>query len=178
MSRVGIQALTIASGITLSIDDGAVTVKGSKGENSVAIPDGIKVEQDGDQVTVSRTAENPHTRAMHGTIRSLLSNAIQGVHEGFQRDLIIEGVGYRAALQGKELVLNLGFSHPINYPVPEGVDIKVDGQTALCITGIDKQKVGQAAARIRGFSPAEPYKGMGVRYKEEKVRRKVGKAVS
>lgn len=178
MSRVGIQPISIVSGVTLSIGDGVVTIKGAKGENSVAIPEGIKIEQEGDSVTVSRTAETPHTRAMHGTVRSLLDNAMEGVSKGFQRDLIIEGVGYRAALEGQKLVLNLGFSHPINYPVPDGVEIKVDGQTALSISGIDKQKVGQAAARIRGFSPAEPYKGKGVRYKEEQIRRKVGKAVS
>ena len=178
MSRVGIQPITVPGAVTITIGEGTIQVKGPKGETSVSIPEGINVKQEGASITVSRANEGKHTRAMHGTARSLLANAVEGVDKGFQRSLEISGVGYRVALQGRELVLNLGFSHPINFPIPDGIDIQVDGQTALTVSGIDKQQVGLVAARIRGFSPAEPYKGKGVKYKGEQIRRKVGKAVA
>ena len=178
MSRIGIQPIDVPVGVTIDIADKNIRVKGPKGELKVSSLSGIEVGMDGTVLTVVRTNEARHIRAMHGTVRSLLANAIKGTHHGFEKSLEIEGVGYRVSLQGRELVLNLGFSHPINFPIPEGIDIEVNGQTGLTIRGIDKQQVGQVAARIRGFSPAEPYKGKGVRYKGEHVRRKVGKAVS
>ena len=179
MSRVGIQPIAVPAGVTVTIADGRVTAKGPRGEGAVKVPGGVlAVEQDGGVVTVTRRDESKHTRAMHGTMRSLIANLVKGVHEGFERFLEIQGVGYRAALQGGELVLNLGYSHPIHFAVPEGIEITVDGQTSITVRGVDKQQVGLVSARIRGFSPVEPYKGKGVRYREEQVRRKVGKAVA
>lgn len=178
MSRVGIQPIAVPGTVTITTGEGSVQVKGPKGETSISIPQGISVNQEGTDLNVTRSNEEKHTRAMHGTVRSLLANAVEGVEKGFQRSLEISGVGYRVALQGRELVLNLGFSHPINFPIPDGIEIQVDGQTALTVSGIDKQQVGQVAARIRGYSPAEPYKGKGVKYKGEQIRRKVGKAVA
>ena len=165
MSRIGVQPVSIPDGVTVTIGQGSVTAKGPKGESSLSIPESISVEQGESGICVSRLGEEKNVRALHGTIRSLLAN-------------LVEGVGYRAALQGKELVLSLGFSHPIHYQIPDGIEVKVDGQTAVGVTGIDKQQVGLVAARIRAFSPVEPYKGKGVRYRDEQVRRKVGKAVS
>ena len=178
MSRIGIQPIKVPVGVTIDIADSEIRVKGPKGELKVSYLTGIEIGMEGTDLKVARTHEGRHIRAMHGTVRSLLANAVEGAHKGFERSLEIEGVGYRVALQGRELVLNLGFSHPINFPIPDGIDIEVNGQTGLTIRGIDNQQVGQVAARIRGFSPAEPYKGKGVRYKGEHVRRKVGKAVS
>jgi len=178
MSRIGIQPIPVPGEVTIDVAESEVRVKGPKGEINVSCLTGIKIEVEGAEITVSRTNQDRHIRAMHGTVRSLLANAVEGVHKGFERSLEIEGVGYRIALQGRELVLNLGFSHPINFPLPDGIDVEVNGQTGLTVRGINKQQVGQVAARIRGFSPAEPYKGKGVRYKGEYIRRKVGKAVS
>jgi len=178
MSRIGVQPVSIPDGVTVTIGQGSVTAKGPKGESSLSIPESISVEQGESGICVSRLGEEKTARALHGTIRSLLANLVEGVSKGFERHLLIEGVGYRAALQGKELVLSLGFSHPIHYQIPDGIEVKVDGQTAVGVTGIDKQQVGLVAARIRAFSPVEPYKGKGVRYRDEQVRRKVGKAVS
>jgi large subunit ribosomal protein L6 len=178
MSRIGIQPVTIPDGVSVTIGQGVVTAKGPKGENSLSVPESLSVEQGELGISVSRRSEEKTVRALHGTIRSLLSNLVEGVSKGFERHLVIEGVGYRAALQGSELVLSLGFSHPIHYQVPEGIEVKVDGQNAVGVSGIDKQQVGLVAARIRSFSPVEPYKGKGVRYRDEQVRRKVGKAVA
>jgi len=178
MSRIGIQPITVPGAVTVTAASDAVRVKGPKGETAVTLPAGISVRQDGTTVVVERGSEDKHTRAMHGTVRSLIANAVEGVEKGFSRSLEIAGVGYRAALQGRELVLNLGYSHAIHFPLPEGIDIQVDNPTALTVSGIDKQQVGLVAARIRGFAPAEPYKGKGVKYKDEQIRRKVGKAVA
>jgi large subunit ribosomal protein L6 len=178
MSRIGIQSITLPGSVSVTIGEDAVRVKGPRGETAVSRPASIDVRRDGGELCVSRTSEDSQTRAMHGTVRSLLANAVEGVEKGFSRSLEITGVGYRVVLQGRELVLSLGFSHPIHFPIPDGIDIQVDGTTALTVSGIDKQQVGQVAARLRGFAPAEPYKGKGVRYKNEKIRRKVGKAVA
>jgi large subunit ribosomal protein L6 len=178
MSRVGIQPIAVPEGVTVSIADGRISAQGPKGEGAVSVPEFLTVSQEGQSVFVKRKNEAKRSRAMHGTIRSLMSNLVEGVHRGFERQLEIEGIGYRAALQGRELALSLGFSHVINFPIPDGIDVELKGQTSLTISGIDKQQVGLVAARIRAFSPAEPYKGKGVRYLGEQVRRKTGKAVS
>jgi large subunit ribosomal protein L6 len=144
----------------------------------MAIPERIEVKHEGDTLSVTRTSQEKRVRALHGTIRSLLANMVEGVHKGFERVLMIEGVGYRAVLDGPVIALSLGYSHVIRFPIPDGIEIAVDGQTTVTVRGKDKQQVGEVSARIRGFAPAEPYKGKGVRYKDEKVRRKVGKAVA
>lgn len=177
MSRIGIKPIAL-DGASLDIQVDHVVVKGSKGELSVSVPACLAVSQDEGRAVVARTVDTKGARALHGTIRSLIANAVEGVNKGYERGLEIEGVGYRAALEGQDVVLNLGFSHPIRFPVPEGIEVKIDGQTTLTISGIDKQLVGQVAAHIRFFSPVEPYKGKGVKYKGEQVRRKVGKAVA
>lgn len=177
MSRVGIQPIDVPAGVSVSASEGGVTVQGPQGESTLAVPNRVSVSVDGNTVTVSRNGQDKQSRALHGTIRSLVANMVEGVSKGFQIQLVIEGVGYRAALEGRTLVLNLGYSHAIEFPVPDGIEVKLDGQTGVTVSGIDKQQVGQVAARIRAFAPAEPYKGKGVRYKDEQIRRKVGKAV-
>jgi len=178
MSRVGIQPIPVPSGVDIDLRPGQVRVKGPRGENELAIPDRLEVKQEGDTLLVTRTSQEKRVRALHGTIRSLVANMVEGVHKGFERILIIEGVGYRAVVEGQVLVLSLGFSHAIRFPIPDGIEITMDGLTTVTVRGNDKQQVGEVSARIRGFSPAEPYKGKGVRYKNEHVRRKVGKAVA
>jgi large subunit ribosomal protein L6 len=178
MSRIGLQPITLPRDVTVTAADDGLLVRGPQGEWRLPVPDFLDVRQDGGTVTVERRNDRAHSRAMHGTFRSLLANSVEGVSKGFERALTIEGVGYRAAVQGTTLVLSLGYSHEIRFDVPEGIEVKLDGQTSLSISGVDKQQVGQVAARIRSFSPAEPYKGKGVRYKGEQIRRKAGKAVS
>ena len=178
MSRIGMQPIDLPGTVSVTVGEGTVRVKGPRGETTVACPAGIRVSRDGATLNVSRTGDEVHLRALHGTLRSLLANAVKGVDQGFSRSLEITGVGYRVAQDGRDLVLSLGLSHPIRFPVPEGIDVQIGGQTALTLSGIDKHLVGQVAARLRGFAPAEPYKGKGVRYKNEKIRRKVGKAVA
>lgn len=177
MSRIGNQPVVIEKGVDARLDGRTVFVKGGKGELSLVLPDGIEVSVDGGLMNVTRTRELKTVRSLHGTIRSLLAGMVEGVSKGFTRELVIEGVGYRAAMQGSTLVLNVGFSHPIEYPIMDGVSVTVVKDTSLTVEGFDKQKVGQTAARIRSFAPAEPYKGKGIRYKGEKIRRKAGKTV-
>ena len=177
MSRIGILPIAIPAGVTVSVDGGDVAVRGPLGECRLPVPGAMKVAVDDGTVVVSRPDDEKQSRAMHGTVRSLVANMVEGVSRGFQRNLVIEGVGYRAILEESLLILNLGYSHPIRFEVPEGIDVKLEGQTGIVISGIDKQQVGQVAARIRAYAPAEPYKGKGVRYKDEQIRRKVGKAV-
>ena len=178
MSRVGKKPIPVPAGVTVAIEGSAVTVRGPKGERSWRCPEGIAVRQEGAQLAVERAAETSELRAMHGTARSLIANMVEGVTRGFERSLEIQGVGYRAQVQGQSLVLNLGFSHPIEFAVPEGVTVTAPDATHLTVSGADKQQVGDVSARIRGFSPAEPYKGKGVRYRDEQVRRKAGKTVA
>ncbi|HMP72797.1 MAG TPA: 50S ribosomal protein L6 [Kiritimatiellia bacterium] len=178
MSRIGKKIITVPAGVTVSVADGVVTVKGPKGELTQALPSYLKVESGAEGVTVSPVASHPSSNAMHGTIRSLINNMIVGVSTGYSRDLEIQGVGFRASIQGQTLTLNLGYSHPIVYEIPTGVTVAVKDNTAVNVSGSDKQTVGQVCARIRSFYPAEPYKGKGVRYKGEQVRRKAGKAVA
>lgn len=178
MSRIGKQPILIPAGVTVETAGPVVTVKGPKGESSYTAPDSISVKVEENTVTVSRLDESRHSAAMYGTVRSVVNNMVIGVNTGYKKQLLIEGVGYKAQLKGAELVLALGYSHDIVYSIPEGIKIDVQGGTTVDIEGIDKQLVGQVAARIRDFSPVEPYKGKGVRYSDEQVRRKEGKAVA
>jgi large subunit ribosomal protein L6 len=178
MSRIGKQPVLIPGGVTAEVKGQTVTIKGSKGELSYTSPSCIAVALEDNAVVVSRKDESKFGKAMFGTVRSLVSNMVVGVSQGYKKDLIIEGVGYKAQMSGKEIVLSLGFSHDINYQIPEGITVDVKNNTNVSIEGIDKQLVGQVAARIRDYSPAEPYKGKGVRYAGEQIRRKEGKAVA
>jgi len=178
MSRVGKEPITIPSGVEVSIAGQTVTVKGPKGQSAWTAPDLISVATENEQVTVGRKNETKEARSLHGTIRSIINNMVFGVQNGYVKELEIQGVGYKAQLQGRTLVLALGFSHDINYEIPEGITIEVNGTTDVKVSGHEKALVGLVAARIRAFSPAEPYKGKGVRYKGEQVRRKEGKAVA
>lgn len=178
MSRIGKMPLTIPAGVDVSLSGDIATVKGPKGESTLRIPAQIAVMIDGGVATVVCKEESKAAHALHGTIRSTLQNMVTGVQNGYVKELEIQGVGYKAQLQGSVLVLSLGFSHEIKYEIPAGIKIEVGGTTEVKISGHEKALVGQVAARIRGFAPAEPYKGKGVRYKGEQVRRKEGKAVA
>lgn len=178
MSRIGNFPIPITSGVTFEVKGRSVHVKGDKGEFDWAIPDDIDVAVDEGSVKVSRSANHKQARAMHGTTRALLANMIEGCANGYKKELELHGVGFRASVKGSTITLALGYSHPIAYTPPEGVTIVVEKDTDISITGHDKQKVSQAAAQIRSYYPAEPYKGKGVRYKGEVVRRKAGKAIS
>jgi large subunit ribosomal protein L6 len=174
MSRIGKSPITVPAGVTITVADGAVAVKGPKGELSRTIPGAIIVRQDGDVVVVERPDDERENRALHGMFRSLVNNMVVGVTEGFRKELDIVGVGYRAAAQGKtKLDMSLGFSHPVVIEAPDGIEFVVPQPTRIEIHGIDKQLVGQVAASLR---KPEPYKGKGVRYVDERVRRKAGKA--
>lgn len=179
MSRVGNTPIAIPSGVEVKVAGSTVTVQGPKGENARELPETITVSVEDNRVIVARSQETKKSRALHGTIRSVIQNMIIGVTEGYEVDLEISGVGYKAVMQGASCVLSLGFSHDIHYEIPEGVTVELDKPgTAVKVSGIDKALVGQVAARIRLFSPAEPYKGKGVQYKGEQIRRKEGKAVA
>mgnify|MGYP001206684562 CR=1 FL=1 len=178
MSRIGKKPIEVPKGVTLSVDGALVKGKSAAGELAVRIPSGIAVKLDGAVATVSTTREDAALGALHGTTRSLISNMVTGLAKPYVKELEIQGVGFRAQQQGQKLVLALGFSHPIEFAVPAGVTAKVADGTSITLTGADKHLVGETAARIRGFFPAEPYKGKGVRYKGEHVRRKAGKAVA
>lgn len=180
MSRIGKQPIAIIDGVTVDVNGQTVAVKGAKGETSYTAPSCIGIALEDNSVVISRTDESKFGKAMFGTVRSLINNMIEGVSKGYKKDLIIEGVGYKAVMQGaQEIILSLGYSHDINYAIPEGIKVEVGGGgTAVSVEGIDKQLVGQVAARIRDYSPVEPYKGKGVRYNGEQVRRKEGKAVA
>lgn len=177
MSRVGKNPVTAPQGVDMSIVAGVLTVKGKKGQLTLSLrEDLVEVSVDGGACTVKpRNAEDRRSRAMWGTTRANVQNMVTGVSEGFTRDLELVGVGYRAAVQGRKLTLNLGFSHDVHYPLPEGIDAVCEKPTAIRISGYDKQKVGQVAAEIRGYRPPEPYKGKGVKYAGEQINRKEGK---
>lgn len=178
MSRIGKQPISIPSGVTVAVAGQTVTVKGSKGESSYTAPSCVSVNVEGNSVEVARTDASKMGVAMFGTMRSLINNMVVGVSQGYKKTLLIEGVGYKAQMQGSNIVLSLGFSHEINYAIPEGIKVDVQGSTTVTVEGIDKHLVGQVSARIRDYAPAEPYKGKGVRYSDEKIRRKEGKAVA
>lgn len=178
MSRVGKRPIPVPAGVTVEIEGTRVAVRGPKGERRWTCPEGIAARVDGAQIHVDRAGETAALRSLHGTSRSLIANMVDGVARGFSRALEIQGVGYRAQVQGRMLVMNLGYSHAIEFEVPEGVTVTAADATHLTVSGTDKQQVGDVSARIRGFAPAEPYKGKGVRYKDEQVRRKAGKTVA
>lgn len=175
MSRIGLKPIEIPSGVQLKVEDCRVQVSGQSGNLSYTHSPLLKVNSDGKQVSVSRDGDDKESKSLHGLTRSLIANMITGVSAGFSKELEINGVGYRANLKGKVLELNLGYSHPINYQIPEGISIEVDKQVKVKVKGIDKQKVGQVAAEIRGFRQPEPYKGKGIKYADETIRRKAGK---
>ena len=178
MSRIGKEPINFSANVDVSLNGNKINIKGSKGESFYITPDCIRVEVKDNQIIVSRGDDKKFSKAMFGTVRSLINNMIIGVTEGYKKNLIIEGVGYKAQLKGNEIVLSLGFSHDIVYKIPDGITINIDSGTNISVEGIDKQLVGQVAARIRDYSPVEPYKGKGVRYANEQVRRKEGKAVA
>jgi large subunit ribosomal protein L6 len=175
MSRIGRQPIAVPSGVTVAIDPEVVRVNGPKGELSERIPRDITVTQEDDQILVTRPTDRGEHRALHGLVRSLVANMVTGVTDGYEKRLEIQGVGYRAALRGKDLELALGFSHPVSIKAPQGIDFEVPQPTRVVVRGISKQLVGEVAANIRKQRPPEPYKGKGIRYEGEYVARKVGK---
>ena len=175
MSRIGRKPIEVPEAVTISVASGRVTVNGPKGELTQAISPDMKVEQSNGTLTVERPTDRGEHRALHGLTRSLIANMVEGVTDGFEKCLEIQGVGYRAKLQGKNLELALGYSHPVAMPAPEGIEFEVPQPTEVVVRGIDKQLVGETAAQIRKKRPPEPYKGKGIRYSGEYVRRKVGK---
>jgi large subunit ribosomal protein L6 len=175
MSRIGKKPIQIPEGVEIDVEPGAVKVKGPKGELSQEVSRDMKVAIDDGTLTVDRPTERGEHRALHGLTRSLIANMVEGVTEGFERRLEIQGVGYRAQLKGKALEMSLGYSHPVTIQAPEGIEFEVPVPTEVVVRGIDKQLVGETAARIRKSRPPEPYKGKGVRYAGEHVARKVGK---
>ena len=175
MSRVGKKPVAVPSGVTASVDGQVVNVKGPKGSLSLVLHGDVSAKVEGAEIKVDPRVDTQRARAMWGTYRSLLANVMTGVTKGFEEKLEITGVGYRAAVQGKNLQLQLGYSHDVVYPIPEGISIVAPKPTEITITGSDKQKVGQVAAEIRDFRPPEPYKGKGVKYVGEYIFRKEGK---
>ena len=175
MSRIGKQPIELPSGVSVSISPGRVMVNGPLGELTQQVPVRMKIEQEDSSVVVTRPSERGDDRALHGLTRSLIANMVEGVTNGFQKRLEIQGVGYRAALRGTDLELNVGFSHPVVLKAPAGITFEVPTPVEVIVKGIDKQQVGQVAAEVRKVRPPEPYKGKGIRYEGEYVRRKVGK---
>jgi large subunit ribosomal protein L6 len=175
MSRIGRKAVAVPSGITATVEGQTVKVKGPKGALSVVLPDEVAVKLDGSGIKVDPRGDSKRARGQWGTSRTLVANLITGVTKGFEQRLEINGVGYRAAVQGKNLQLALGYSHDVIYPIPEGITIATPRPIEIVISGIDRQKVGQVAAEIRRYRPPEPYKGKGIKYADERVFRKEGK---
>ena len=178
MSRVGKKPVAIPSGVTVNVQGASVTVKGPKGTLSLNVPASCKVAVEGNEIVVTRDSELKPVRALHGTTRAHLNNMVNGVSAGFTRDLEIIGVGYKAEARGKTLVLTLGYSHPIDFAVPEGIVIETPEPTKIRVAGIDRQRVGQVAAEIRALRAPEPYKGKGVKYADETIVRKAGKSAA
>ena len=175
MSRIGKNPVSVPANVQAEVSGQTVKVKGPKGELSVTLPEDVKIEKDGSALKVTPREDTQRARAMWGLSRTLVANQIKGVVDGYSETLEIHGVGFRAALKGKELNLQLGFSHDVDVPVPEGIEVKTPDQTTIVISGIDKQAVGQLAAEIRRWRKPEPYKGKGIRYSDEYVFRKEGK---
>jgi len=176
MSRIGRALIKIPDGVTVTQADGEVRVKGPKGQLAERMPAGIDVEISAEEVNFKRRDERKETRSLHGLARALVANMVTGVVTPFVKELEIQGVGYRAEVSGKNLVLNVGYSHPVEMPIPQGLSVSVDRNVIVKIEGISRQVVGQYAADVRSTRPPEPYKGKGIRYLDERVRRKVGKA--
>jgi large subunit ribosomal protein L6 len=175
MSRIGRKPIPVPAGVSISISPGRVMVNGPLGELSQQVPQRIGVEQKDGELIVTRPTERGEDRALHGLTRTLVANMVEGVTSGFQKTLEIQGVGYRASLRGSSLELAVGYSHPVVIPPPEGISFEVPQPALVVVKGIDKQRVGQVAAEVRAVRPPEPYKGKGIRYSGEYVRRKVGK---
>ena len=168
--------MKVPSGVTVSVRPAAVEIKGPRGNSTVHVAPSLSVEQKGDEIVVARTQETREARALHGLTRKQIANVVTGVSSGFTRTLEINGVGYRAEIRGNSIFLTLGFSHPILFQLPAGVTAKVDKQVVITLESADRQALGEAAAAIRGLKPPEPYKGKGIKYAEETIRRKSGKA--
>ncbi len=175
MSRIGKKPIPIPDKVTVTIDGRTIAVKGSKGELKRTLPEGVTLKQEDGQILVERINESRMARERHGLCRTLVANMVEGVSKGYERKLEIQGVGYRAAVQGPNLNLNMGYSHPVLIEPPAGIAFVVEGNTNVTVSGIDKELVGNTAAKVRAVRPPEPYKGKGIRYQGEKVRRKVGK---
>ena len=178
MSRIGNNPIPLPAGVTVKIDGSTSVVKGPKGEHSQHIPLGMTFEEKDGVLTITRPDDSKTSKARHGLVRALIANQVKGVTEGFVKKLEIQGVGYRAAVKGKVLDLQLQFSHPVEYPIPEGITITCPDNTHIDVAGVDKQVVGQVAAEIRAYRKPEPYKGKGIRYVDEYVVRKAGKAAA
>jgi large subunit ribosomal protein L6 len=176
MSRVGRKPIPLPKGVEVSQQENEIVVKGPKGSLKTKLIEGLSMKVENGSVVFDRTNEERQTRAFHGLMRALVANNVAGVSEGFRRDLDIIGVGYRGEVKGREVVFQLGYSHPIHFKIPEGIDIAVDKGGKVTITGIDRQKVGQTAAEIRSLRLPDPYKGKGIKYTDEVIRRKAGKA--
>ena len=176
MSRIGKAPIPIPKGVEVKQTGSAIEIKGPKGTLAQSIPSGITILVEDGMLHIKREGDTKQMRSLHGLIRTLIANMIMGVTQGFEKRLEIVGIGYRAALQGRSLQLSVGYSHPVIYAIPEGIEVAVEKQTNITVTGIDKQKVGQVTAEIRSFKKPEPYKGKGIRYIGEQVRRKAGKA--
>jgi large subunit ribosomal protein L6 len=176
MSRIGKQPIPLPKGVDISISGEVINVKGPKGQLQVNLLPGISAAVEDGNLNITRADDEPQTRSFHGLVRALLANATAGVSEGWSKQLEIVGIGYRAESKGKSVVFSVGYSHPIDFPVPDGIEIDVDAKANLVtVKGIDRQQVGQIAAEIRGLRPPEPYKGKGIRYADERVRTKAGK---
>jgi large subunit ribosomal protein L6 len=176
MSRIGKAPVEVPGGVNVEISGRSVKVTGPRGELTVPVGRGVEVRKENGRIVLERASDTPDHKAMHGLTRSLIQNAVTGVTEGFSKTLQIAGVGYRAALQGRDVNLQVGYSHPVLIAPREGVEFEVPNATTIVVRGIDKQRVGQMAAEIRKVRPPEPYKGKGIRYSDEQIRRKVGKA--
>lgn len=176
MSRIGKKPISLPKDVKFSVEGNVITVKGSKGSLSQQLPADISITQEGDQLIVARPSDDKQTRAFHGLSRALIANMVEGVTNGFEKKLELVGVGYRAQMQGKKLVINIGFSHPIEVEPPEGIEFEVPAVTKITVKGIDKQLVGNTAAHIRAIRKPEPYKGKGIKYENEVIRRKAGKS--
>ena len=176
MSRIGRMPIAVPAGVDVKIDGSTVTVKGPKGTLTRTVSSNITVTLDNGVITVTRPNDSKENRSLHGLTRTLIANMVQGVNEGFKKELEINGIGYRAAKQGKDLVLNIGYSHDVIMPETDGITVEVPAPNKIIISGPDKQKVGQFAAEVRGKRPPEPYKGKGIKYIDEVIRRKEGKA--
>ncbi len=175
MSRVGKHPVALPQGVTAEVKNHQIAIKGKLGNLALVLPPEIDAKVDAGKVALAMHHDTRRSRVLWGTTRNNVNNMVKGVQEGFKQVLEIEGVGFRAAVQGKELVLQIGFSHEVKYPIPQGIEIKVDKQTVITVTGIDRQRVGQVSAEIRGMKPPEPYKGKGIKYAGEQIRRKEGK---
>jgi large subunit ribosomal protein L6 len=177
VSRVGKMPVVIPKGVDVKADSGSVRVKGPKGELTTKVPGGLTVAVENGEVRIARGDDEPTSRAYHGLLRSLVANSVEGVTKGFSKDLEIVGVGYKAEVKGKTVVFSLGYSHPVNFPIPEGIAIALDVKAGkITVSGADRQKVGQTAAEIRKLRVPDPYKAKGIKYANEVIRRKVGKA--